>query len=57
MHPTIGQALAATSTAAAAWLMMRAGAAKGIVTLRTPSRCATCGKRRSSRACRCTDQL
>ncbi len=56
MHLTIGRAIAATSTAAAAWLMMRAGAAKGMVTLRTPSRCAACGKRRNNRACRCTDQ-
>jgi hypothetical protein len=56
MHMTIGQAVAATSTAAAAWLMVRAGAAKGMVTLRTPARCAACGKRRNGNACRCMDQ-
>jgi hypothetical protein len=56
MHLSIGQAMAATSTAAAAWLMVRAGVAKGMVALRTPSRCAACGKRRNSRGCRCTDQ-
>jgi hypothetical protein len=56
MHLTIGEAMAAISTAAAAWLMVRAGAAKGMVTLRAASRCASCGKRRDSRDCRCADQ-
>jgi hypothetical protein len=56
MHLTIGEAMAAISTAAAAWLMVRAGAGKGMVTLRAASRCASCGKRRGSRDCRCADQ-
>jgi hypothetical protein len=56
MHLTIGEAMAAISTAAAAWLMVRAGAAKGMVTLRAASRCASCGKRRDSRDCRCGDR-
>jgi hypothetical protein len=56
MHLTIGEAMVAISTAAAAWLMVRAGAAKGMVTLRAASRCASCGKRRDSRDCRCGDR-
>jgi hypothetical protein len=36
--------------------MVRAGAAKGMVTLRAASRCASCGKRRDSGDCRCADQ-
>jgi hypothetical protein len=56
MHLTIGEVMAAISTAVTAWLMLRAGAPKGMVTLPAASRCASCGKRRDSRDCRCADQ-
>jgi hypothetical protein len=47
--------LTATSTAGAAWLMIRAAAAKKMITVQTPSRCVTCGKRRNRGRCGCTD--
>jgi len=49
------QATPAIAAAAAGWLMVRAGVAKGMVTVRTPSRCAACGRRRTRNGCRCTD--
>jgi hypothetical protein len=55
MHFTLAQSLAAASTAAAAWLMVRVGAAKGALKIRTPERCAACGRHRTRRACRCLD--
>ena len=47
--------LTAASTAGAAWLMIRAAAAKKMITVQTPSRCVTCGKRRNRGHCGCTD--
>jgi hypothetical protein len=55
MHLTTATSFAAVSTAAVGWLMVRAGAAKGVLTVRTPRRCASCGRRRSSRGCHCTN--
>jgi hypothetical protein len=54
MHLTMASSFAAVSTVAVGWMMARAGAAKGALTLRTPRRCASCGRRRGARACRCT---
>ena len=55
MHFTIAQSFAAVSTGGAAWLMVRAGAAKGMLKIKAPERCAACGRRRAGRACRCLD--
>ena len=54
MHLSMQQMAPAASAAAAAWLMVRMGAVKGMVTLRAPSRCAACGRRRAGHGCRCT---
>jgi hypothetical protein len=50
MHATV----TAISTAAAVWLMVRAGAAKGVLRIRVESRCAACGRRRVHGDCPCT---
>jgi hypothetical protein len=55
MHLTMATSFAVVSTVAVGWMMARAGAAKGALTLRTPRRCASCGRLRSSRPCRCTN--
>jgi hypothetical protein len=54
MHLTAAQAVAWVATAAAAWLMVRAGAAKGAVRVKVKSRCAACGRRRNRGLCPCT---
>ena len=54
MHLTLAQALAGTSTGAAAWLMVKAGTAKRALRLRAPERCPSCGRHRTRAACRCT---
>jgi hypothetical protein len=44
----------ALAAAVAGWLMVHAGASKRLLTLRPPTRCAACGKRRRARGCDCT---
>jgi hypothetical protein len=53
MHLTIAQSFSAISTVAAAWLMVRAGAAKGALSIKAPRRCAACGKRPARGRCLC----
>jgi hypothetical protein len=55
MHLTTAQTAPAIAAAVAGWLMVRAGVTKGMVAVRTPSRCAACGRRRTRRGCDCTD--
>jgi hypothetical protein len=55
MNLTIHQTTSAIAAVVAGWLMVRAGATTGMVALRTPVRCAACGRRRGLRGCRCTD--
>jgi hypothetical protein len=55
MHLTIAQTAPTIVAAVAGWLMVRAGAAKGKVAVRTPSRCAACGRRRTRGGCDCTN--
>jgi hypothetical protein len=55
MHLTIDQVTPSIAAAVAGWLMVRAGAGKGMIALRAPSRCAACGRRRTRRGCECTD--
>jgi hypothetical protein len=54
MHLTLAQSFAAISTAAAAWLMVRAGAAKGALSVKTAQRCAACRRRLDRGRCLCT---
>jgi hypothetical protein len=54
MHITFEQSFALISTAGVAWLMIRAGTAKKMLVVRTPSRCASCGRRRTRRGCPCS---
>lgn len=54
MHLTVAEALAATSTCAAGWLMVKAGTAKRALRLRGPARCPSCGRHRTAAGCRCT---
>jgi hypothetical protein len=56
MHLAIQQTAPALATVAAGWLMVRMGAAKGLIVLRAPSRCAACGRRRTRGHCRCNDR-
>jgi hypothetical protein len=56
MHLTLAQLLPSASAAVAGWLMIRAGAAKGMLLVRAPSRCAACGSRRTRGRCGCTDE-
>jgi hypothetical protein len=55
IHLTLSQSMASISTLAAAWLMIRAGSAKGALTLRKEPRCPSCGRRRTRRGCLCTN--
>jgi len=57
MHLTLAQSLSATSTAAAAWLMVRAGVSKHALSIHKPARCPSCGRSQSRRrsGCRCTN--
>jgi hypothetical protein len=50
----IQQTTPALAVALAGWLMVRAGASKRMLALRTPARCAACGRRRTRRGCSCT---
>jgi hypothetical protein len=53
MHLTLAQSISAISTVAAAWLMVRAGTAKGALRVKEPSRCAACGRRQVRGRCLC----
>jgi hypothetical protein len=52
---TIQHTTPAIAAAIAGWLMVRAGASKGMLAVRVLSRCAACGRRRNRRGCDCTD--
>jgi hypothetical protein len=53
MHLTLAQSFAGISTAAAGWLMVRAGTAKGALQVKVADRCAACGRRRRRGLCAC----
>jgi hypothetical protein len=57
MHLTLSQLLPSASAAVAAWLMIRAGAAKRMLVMRAPSRCAACGRRRTGGRCGCSEKV
>ena len=54
IHLTSLQMMPAIATGVAAWLMVRAGANKRLLSPRTPARCAVCGRRRPADRCDCT---
>jgi hypothetical protein len=53
IHLTSQQTMPAIAAAVAGWLMVRAGTSKRLLTLRTPARCAACGRRRTANGCHC----
>jgi hypothetical protein len=54
LHLNLAQSFVAISTTAAAWLMVRAGTAKGVLKAKTADRCASCGRLRNRGRCQCT---
>jgi hypothetical protein len=52
-HLTLAQSLVFISSAGASWLMVRAGAAKKLLTTRERPRCASCGRRLVRKTCSC----
>src|SRR6059058_526189 len=54
MHLINPESMPAIAVAVAGWLMVLAGVSKRLLTLRTPARCAACGRRRDARCCPCT---
>jgi hypothetical protein len=55
MHVTLAQAVAWVTACGGAWAIVRAGAAKGVLTVKSPARCAACGRRRPWGRCPCTE--
>jgi hypothetical protein len=54
MHLTLAQSVSFTATAGAAWLMVRAGTAKGALKVKARRLCPACGRRRDQNGCLCT---
>jgi hypothetical protein len=54
IHLTSPQTMPVIAAGMAGWLMVLAGAGKRLLSLRTPARCAACGRRRTARVCDCT---
>jgi hypothetical protein len=54
MHLTLAQSISFTATAGAAWLMVRAGTAKGALKVKARKLCPACGRRRDRNGCLCT---
>jgi hypothetical protein len=55
MHITLTQTVAWVATLGGAWAIVRAGAAKGVLKLKAPVRCAACGRQKIRGRCPCTD--
>ena len=55
MHMTLAQAVAWVATLGGAWAIVRGGAAKGVLKVKAPARCAACGRQKSWGRCPCTD--
>jgi hypothetical protein len=53
VHLTFAQALVWASTGVAASMMMKLGTAKRTLTIKTPARCAFCGRPRRRGLCPC----
>jgi hypothetical protein len=55
MHITLAQAVAWVATFGGAWAIVGAGAAKGVLKVKAPARCAACGRQKVWGRCPCTD--
>jgi hypothetical protein len=55
MHLTLAQTIAWIATVGGAWAIVRAGAAKGVLKVKAPARCAACGRQKVRGRCPCTD--
>jgi hypothetical protein len=55
MHITLAQAIVWVATFGGAWAIVRAGAAKGVLKVKAPARCAACGRQKVWGRCPCTD--
>jgi hypothetical protein len=55
MHLTLAQSIAWVATFGGAWAIVRAGAAKGVLKVKAPARCAACGRQKVWGRCLCTD--
>jgi hypothetical protein len=54
MHFTLAQAVVWVATGGGAWAIVRAGSAKGVLKVKTPARCAACGRQKVWGRCPCT---
>jgi hypothetical protein len=54
-HFTLTQAADWVAVGLGAWALVRAGAAKGVLRVKAPARCASCGRRKVWGGCPCTD--
>jgi len=54
MHLTLSQFVVVASSAGAGWLMMRAAAAKRMLSVKSADRCASCGRLRDRGHCVCS---
>jgi hypothetical protein len=55
VHVTLGQTAGWVTMLGGAWAIVRAGAAKGVLRVKAPGRCAACGRQKVSGRCACTD--
>lgn len=55
MHLTLAQAVGWVAVVGVSWAMVRAGAAKGVLRVKAPARCAACGRQKGWGLCPCTD--
>jgi hypothetical protein len=54
MHVTLAQAVGWVAAGGGAWAIVRAGAAKGVLRVKAPARCAACGRQKVWGRCPCT---
>lgn len=55
MHFTLTQAANWVAVGLGAWALVRAGAAKGVLRVKAPARCVSCGRQKVWGRCLCTD--
>ena len=55
MHAMYAQLPGCVAAAIGAWVLVRAGAAKGALMVKAPARCAACGRQKIWGRCPCTD--
>jgi hypothetical protein len=55
MHFTLAQAADWVAVGLGAWVLVRAGAAKGVLRVKAPGRCVSCGRQKVWGRCLCTE--